>query len=280
MIMSLDDFQGSAQSKSVSDDGYHSPDSSKYKDEEWLQTQLQSRSISDIADEFGVAYNSVYYYIDKYGLNDDKNSSRDPVERYISQFIDTDGSIQVNPQARGESSNFTPEVSCANTFKVEAASLIDTEGSISVPIKKQSRNELGYKPTPSIDTSQSFHDQQLAALRRFYSMIEVFCDHIDINSRYSVSERESSVLVRWQVNKWDDVAKVLKTVKPHLVLKVEQANIFLNEIYPVYKDEKHNTKEGFMELAGKADEMAELRDGNGKRKYTQEYFENTEVEDW
>lgn len=279
--MSLDNFNSSTQSRSTSrGTGYRSPDSSKYKDEEWLKAELKSRSITDIADEFGVAYNSVYHYIDKYDLNSDEDENEDPVQRYISQFIDTDGSIQVNANARGESSTFSPKISCANTFEVEAASLIDAEGSISVPIQKESRNRLGYKQTPSVRTSQLFHDQQLAALRRFYSMIEAFCEHIDINSRYSVNERESSVLVRWRVNKWDDVAKVLKTVKPHLVLKVEQANIFLNEIYPIYEDGKHNTKDGFMKLAGKADKMAELRDNNGRRKYTQEYFKNTDMGNW
>jgi len=69
-------------------------------------------------------------------------------------------------------------------------------------------------------------------------------------------------------------------IRDHLVLKVEIANIFLEKVYPMYQNDEHRSKEGFMQMAKYADQMAELRDNSGKRKYTHEYFENTEMENW
>jgi len=280
--MGLEEFSTSGNSSTTynSGSGYRTDSDSEYKDKEWLSNQLEDRSIQDIADQFGVAYNTIYYQINKYDLNESEREYENEVERYIAQFIEGDGTIQLNTNSRGKDSTFTPHVSAANTFDVEIASLIDAEGSISFRAQKQPNGKFGYKQIASITTAQTFQNQQIAALRRFKSMIDTFCESIDIEPKYSFTERDTNVLIRWSVSRWDDVAEVLDTIRKHLVLKVEIANIFLNKIYPMYQKREHRTEEGFIEMAGYADEMAMLRDGNGKRKYTQEYFTNKKRENW
>jgi hypothetical protein len=278
--MGLESFNTGEDKNSGSRNTYHSDSDAKYKNGEWLADELEKNTIKEIADECGVACNAVYYYIDKYNLNESNDNGAEQIEKYISQFVDADGTIQLNAQSRGSNSNFAPRVSCANTFEVEIASLIDAEGSMNLRPQKLSSGKLGYKITSSIETSQQFHKQQEAALARFYSMVDTFCQHVDIELKYSISQRDSGILFRWQVNKWDDVATVLETISDHLVLKVEQARIFLDHAYPMYCEGKHTTKDGFIKMAGHADDVAKLRDNNGTRKYTQEYFKNTDAEDW
>jgi hypothetical protein len=276
--MSLDDFKDGNKRTSVSK--YAPNDGGKYKNEDWLADKLENNTIQEIANECNVAYNSVYYQINKYGLNESDEDKAEDIERYISQFIDTDGTIQLNASTEGKNSRFIPNVSCSNVFKVEIASLIDAEGSLDLRQQKLPNGKLGYKTISSIDAVQTFHEQQNAALARFYSMIDTFCEHVGIKFNYSISERKNGILFRWYVNKWDDVATVLKTVNQHLVLKIEQAKIILDYAYPMYCENKHLTRDGFIKMAGYADDMAELRDNNGKRKYTQEYFKNKDMENW
>jgi len=276
--MSLDDFKSSDNNNQNSGSSYHVDDDARYKDKEWLKSELEDNSIQGISDKCGVAYNSVYYQIDKHGLNDadseQDKSGNDVVEQYISQFIETDGSVQVNVSDRENTPNITPNVSCTNNFEIKIASLMDAEGHIDVRAQKQRKSSFGYKVLPNAEASQSFHEQQVNALRRFHSMIETFCEHIGISHNFDLNESDDSLQYKWRVNKWEDVKKVLETIRPHSVIKTEQMAVFLDHVYPMYKNEKHKNKDGFLEMMDHIDTMADLRDNNGTRKYDKQYFVN------
>lgn len=195
---------------------------------------------------------------------------------YMSQYFDGEGNLRIRTH-QTESSNigFNVEafVKTNQHFNPRAAGLVDSEGSIVVSTNKSSGPSIGYRTRSICSVTQHF--KHLPPLFRYHILLYEFCDNIGITYNYSVSNYNGSVAHEWRTSKLDDVKTLLDAIKPYLVLKSEQAKIFLEEIYPIMSDGRHNIKSGLLKLMKSADKMAELRDsntGDASRKYDYEYF--------
>ena len=145
------------------------------------------------------------------------------------------------------------------------AGVFDAIGNIRLQVQKRSSYRLGYMIRPVLRLERPQESDPLLGKLAAYSD--------EYNVRYSFTERSGSS-IKWTVTDTESVRNFLEPMMEYLVSKHTQANLMLRQALPAIEQEKHKTKEGFVELMGIADKMRLETPTRGSVKYTQEYFKD------
>ncbi len=130
----------------------------------------------------------------------------------------------------------------SSTISAYLAGFIDGDGSIYVRIKPNPTYRYGFQIAPYIVLFQSNQDRK---------NFEKICSIIGLGI---LRERKDGIL-EYSINRADDLKLFLKSIKPFLILKKEQAELMLKILA---KKEKIKNLNDFKKLAQLVDSFREL----------------------
>lgn len=177
-------------------------------------------------------------------------------EAYLAGLIDSDGEITLRVKKNYRYRYgfcFFPQIRITQYI----AGLIDGDGCLDVQIYRN-RN-FGILPRVRLTESKIIKLEEL--LRRFRAL----------GVHPKVYRDRNNIII--SIVKIGEVKNLLQKILPFLVIKREQAEILLYEIIPRLEKFKHKSKDGFLEIMGFVDRLRELNCYNGLLKYTKKYFE-------
>jgi len=130
----------------------------------------------------------------------------------------------------------------SSTISAYLAGFLDGDGSIYVRMKPNSTYRYGFQIAPYIVLFQSNQDRK---------NFEKICSLIGLGI---LRERKDGIL-EYSINRIDDLKLFLKSVRPFLLLKEDQAKLMLKILAKKEKVKNHND---FKELAQLVDTFREL----------------------
>ena len=144
------------------------------------------------------------------------------------------------------------------------AAVIDFGSNFRANIIKRSDAKIGYNIAVEIHVNSN-SEIGLGFLDEF------LMDH-QINP--NIREDSKSDSYRLEINRRDDVEKLLLLVHPFILVRAEVVNITLEKLIPKLNEGVQKTEEGFYELVGHVDEIRSQTITRREPKYTQEYFKD------
>jgi len=132
------------------------------------------------------------------------------------------------------------------------AGFLDGDGSIYVRMKPNSTYRFGFQIAPYIVLFQSSKDR---------SNFERICSLIDLGY---IRQRKDGIL-EYIINRREAIQGLLKMIKPHLLLKKQQAELMLRILR---KKKSVKDKKDFMELAKMIERFRELNYSKKRKRYT------------
>lgn len=146
-------------------------------------------------------------------------------------------------------------------IRAYVAGVLDSRSSIRVNVRKEDSYSLGFVIQPTIEVRRNRPE--------LVELLAMWGDSIGIQSQYG----EDGKGYRWTVNRREDVKTVLELLEPFLLVQDNVAGIILDEIIPRLDEQKHTTKEGFMELMEYVEAARETIESPGSTKYNRAFFE-------
>jgi hypothetical protein len=185
--------------------------------------------------------------------------------RWNAGFFDGEGHIGAEVGDRGKL-EVSPRLTINHSYQ---GGLFDAEGSLSAKVRQNDDSTHGYSIAAEYGLKHTDYDAVLESLCGF-------AEHI--NADYSVRYRERDNEKHadqfcFRISNRDDIKRYLSELKPHLVLKKQQAEIMLDKIIPALDRGQHTNRRGFLRVMESVDRMNELKGGD-RGKYNVEYFED------
>lgn len=139
----------------------------------------------------------------------------------------------------------------------------DTAASFTVSITKQDDMAIGYDLHPEIHLSRPENKKIV------FGMANEYCEENGVG--YRMDQRPNSIeklVIQGEYN----IKDFLTPIIDGFVQQREQAEIMLDEIVPIFIEEKNFTKEGVIELMDSVDVLREKQPSRREVKYTKQYF--------
>lgn len=144
---------------------------------------------------------------------------------------------------------------------VYVAGVFDAEHAIRVGIEKSDSHRVGYQIVPKIELRSTS--------RELVNVVLNWLRSIGVHARMeNRGTNRSSYLI--QIEKRDDVERVIEAIRPYLIVQDRTADVVLEEIIGRLNEDRVITEERFVEMVGYADSLPEISPGN--KKYTAAYF--------
>lgn len=144
------------------------------------------------------------------------------------------------------------------------AGVIDATGSVSVQVRTEKGNRVGYSIVPSIQITKT-DPGVLYVIDNWAQEHGVFAKFRDPDDRTTLT-----------ITKREDVETFLRAIKPFVIVKSDPIEIIIHEVLPRLRDGTATTKEGFLETMDYVDMVRKHTMHNSRTKYDREYFE----EEW
>jgi hypothetical protein len=213
-------------------------------------------------------------------LDQSESYEQAAITAYTAGFFDGEGSITASAcrhseDARNDGYSMNKEVSI-KLVKHQISGLFDAEGHIIASVHAQG-SRGGHRLSPEIGLKQASEKTILDAIISRYSNIAGF--HYSL---YDVSDRREnrSDTEQMSVSSADGIEAFLRPLIPLLGEKRRQAKIMVNELIPAFRQQKHHTKEGFIEMMKIKERLDEQKPMSKEdRKYTVEYFKDLWADD-
>jgi hypothetical protein len=214
-------------------------------------------------------------------LDQSESYEQAAITAYTAGFFDGEGSISATPSAnRGPAGTEGHGIKTKlriTLIKHQIAGLFDGEGCISAGAFKNGSRRLGHSFTPRVNVEQASDETILHAIASRYSSVAGF--DYNIYERQTSAENESDT-ESLTIQAADDIEAFLRPIIPLLGEKRRQAQIMVNEFLPAYRQGKHHTKEGFIEMMKikrRLDEQKPM--GNDQRQHTVEKYQDMWADD-
>ena len=155
----------------------------------------------------------------------------------------------------------------------------DSDGSISLGVKKMERNKIGYGLSPCFMVGQSIETYE----RTLPLVEEHLYNNLNVEVNINTVQREEYCNMKLlQIRRKEDVKKTLRYLEEEIHNKQNQVKILLEEIFPRMEINNYlSSKEDFMEIIAWKEAFDSYK-GGIRSKYTVEYFEklwNVELSD-
>lgn len=142
------------------------------------------------------------------------------------------------------------------------AGLLDGSGTINVQITEDDTTSLGYRYRPYVTIHRPLEDK--ATIGKLDAYAE------ECTANYNLIERDTTM--QFRVSNVASIERFLLPLAEWLVTRQEAAQIMLNKIVPRVEAGDAESKDGFYELVGVADNLRKSQHSNRPTKYTQEHF--------
>jgi hypothetical protein len=148
------------------------------------------------------------------------------------------------------------------------AALVDVHFNLVVSIGQQDTRAIGYKVMPKLQYNTD--DQNVI------HVLETFFSELGVHPQ--VREQDDTTYDQYQlvILQRDDIATVLETLRPYLIVRERAVDLLLDEIIPALMSEDHRERETFVELMGDIDAFRKAAGRANRATYDQEYF----IDEW
>jgi len=134
---------------------------------------------------------------------------------------------------------------------------------LSLSIQKRDAMKIGYIVRPQIRYSRPPEANVI------FGMLDEYSEYAGFH--YYLNEADTST--RFMIDQAESVEKFLEPIMGGFIQQRERAEFFLEEIVPLFDDGHPKTKEQFMEVVEKREQLNEYPISRSS-KYDVEYFEN------
>jgi len=142
------------------------------------------------------------------------------------------------------------------------AGAFDSVGTLSAKIQEDDRRSVGHQFQPKLTLSRPKSREVV------FGMLDEYAT--ESGAKYHIEEMENSL--RLVINDAQSIERFLTPITPGIVQQEREVEIMLEEIIPALKEDKHTTKEGFVEIMESVDELRESVQTKGSPKYTSTHF--------
>lgn len=140
--------------------------------------------------------------------------------------------------------------------------VVDSIASIGSHIQKDERYDINYQIFSQIMISRSKSEEAI------FGMLDEYCEEYGV--RYRIDETQTQT--RLVIQNPESAANFLEPVIGGLIQQQEAAEIFLDEFLPLLEKYENPSKQEFIELVSKREELREATSGTQSSKYDPEYF--------
>ena len=148
------------------------------------------------------------------------------------------------------------------------AALVDVHFNFVVSIGQQDTRAIGYKVMHKFQ----YNTDSEAVV----NLLETFFDEVGVNLQ--AEQQDDTTYDQYQVviSQRDDIATVLETLRPYLIIREQAVDLLLDEIIPALEAGDHRDRETFVELMNDIDAFREAAGRANRATYDQDYF----VDEW
>jgi hypothetical protein len=131
------------------------------------------------------------------------------------------------------------------------AATYDWIGQLNTSIEQNSKAKFGY--------IIKFKVMFFRASQNGMGFIDTYLEEIGIRANVHMVERENKKdQIRLTLSSRDDIRTFLKSVQPYLIVRFEETEILLNEVFPALDEKRHVvSEEGFVEVVELIDHFRE-----------------------
>ena len=142
------------------------------------------------------------------------------------------------------------------------AGSFDSNATLKVKIQSDDRYDTEYRAEPMIRYSRP------DSVKQVHGMVDEYAEDVGAKVRFE----ELSNSTRAVITNVESIRKFLEPLMPRLVQQYERAEVFLDEVLPLFEDGLPSTKEHFMEVVHAREKMNEYPIQGRDSKYDVEYF--------
>lgn len=140
------------------------------------------------------------------------------------------------------------------------AGAVDFGTNLRISVSKANDTKVGYRISPQLHFTNT--DQTPLGF------LDEFCEQHDVHPK----TRSDGSSYRLEVNRRDDLERLLRVLEPYLIGRAPEAEVLLKHLLPGLQMGKHSSKEGFLEMVEHADRIRELTGARADVKYDEAYF--------